>query len=240
MLLKVDSISSFSWCLRNVQLDNKHLYSGDVVIAPNGDIVMVGRADKVNNDLDNIFLLRVTNAGSVTWMRSYGVPNYNHLGDELAVGSDHFVWAGPMNTNDGPYLYVAKFNLDGDLIASRRWALDFYEHVKGLVVDSSDNILILSDATFLPDGFLVITVIKISPSLEILAKHSFRAEDGEQAFSILALSDGGYLVGGTSLTTSTNDYFNYLVKLEDDLTICGSLIEVEREFDAVGLASDLV
>ena len=43
---------------------------------------------------------------------------------------------------------------------------------------------------------------------------------------MVALEDGGYLIGAEAEQVSNTQYHALLIKLEEDLTACGSLVEV--------------
>ena len=180
--------------------------------------------DKADSTSDDTFLAKLNGAGSLEWWKSYGIPDSNFRAKDFALTPDGgFFFSLEVSTEtDG--VQLVKLDTYGNIVSQMNYTASHYEGVEDVDVDKDGNFVILGNFYLPPDsGGCYIT--KISPSFEMLARKAFSHENYLSCYNIKAQDDGSYFVGADAQRSSDYHFHPLLIKLEQDLTACGSLVD---------------
>ena len=113
-------------------------------MAPNGDIILGGSANKPNSGIYDAYLLKVSNEGVVQWLKTYGLSLSSLAPYQFSRTNDGYLWAVIMTEGTESSLFITKLNFDGNLISSKKYEALPGEYVMDMVVDTEGNIILLT------------------------------------------------------------------------------------------------
>jgi gliding motility-associated-like protein len=152
---------------------------------------------------------------TVAWDKTYGGKGYETLDDALKTEDDGFLLIGSTNSPVGNEVseagraqdfWVVRIDSTGKKLWDKRYSsgdndyndvcLAAVQNTEGylLVGEKNTGVNIYTDNPV--DGHRDIWVVQIRPSGEVIWEKSYGADGEDQAFSIVKLSDGDYIIGG--------------------------------------------
>lgn len=188
-------------------------FGKSVCETPDGGFIVTGLTNLYGND--DIYLIRTDANGDTLWTKAYG-DEYQDIGESVILSKDNgFIITGlaqkpPEHINSELLL---KIDANGDTV----W-VQTYGNGTGYDVKQTDDdgyIIVGDVCEDFPD--LDVNLLKTNSQGDMIWEKSIGGNNNDQGFSILQLSDGGYLVVGATSSESTENYDVYIIKTDPDI-----------------------
>ncbi len=200
-----------------------------LIQSKDGGFLLGGSSYSIDGDLtanygDQDFWLVKTDAiGNLLWQKSTGGNDVDvcysleedSLGNIYAAGTTNSV-SGLITSQHGNYdLSIVKFDSSGNTIWAKSFGGSNYETAQAMLIDSQNKIIIGGysrssngdvNSNF---GYSDSWIIEINETGNIVKQKNIGGSGGDNLFSILETSDGGYLFTSGS-TSSDTDIQNHL------------------------------
>ncbi|MBN2333962.1 hypothetical protein JXL21_00280 [Candidatus Bathyarchaeota archaeon] len=189
----------------------------DMVAATGGGFVLTGLTESTGAGGIDVYLVKITDGGSVLWERTYGGAN-DDRGFGLAECSDGgFIVAGVANRyTPDQKIYLVKTFSDGTLDWETQIGDSGYETSGGDIIALSDGYLIVGYIA--PSGGdSDVYLVKTDLSGVVEWTETYGGPDDDCGNSITALSGGGYAIAGFTYTGSDMDTYVIIVDSEGDI-----------------------
>jgi uncharacterized repeat protein (TIGR01451 family) len=159
------------------------------------------------------YIWKIDNNGNVTWKTT--INNFNSAFVSVALSPDGGYVAAGYAAESFPWdtakLYIAKFNATGGVVWEKKYSGSMPDYAFSIAATSSGG-YIVAGCTASDDGDVTghhgtaasydIWMMKLDGSGNIIWKKCFGGSGDEIAYSVIQLSDKGFVVAGTS---SSND-----------------------------------
>lgn len=201
----------------------------DIQCDSEGNVYITG---KFNNTLNingvsfesngswDMFLAKYSNNGEFLWCKVFGGPNSEAL-ISMKIKFDRVVLAGrfynftcidndTIFSQDGTDVFLAKFNLDGELINTLDIGGQGVDMISDLSIDSQGNIYIVGDfyqdihfgeTTFEAGDALGVYMAKYNPSFQLLWAYQMQGDDLKPGVKLSVSSSGDISVAGNFSST---------------------------------------
>ena len=201
-LLKVSDRGKYQWSYTYSDVPGSSIRIKDVTTSPDGGYLAVGFIEYEDAN-DDIFLLKVDEAGQEQWRKAFGIP-----GDDMAVAvdvlGDGYVITGNEDNPDGIFdrdMIVYRLDGNGNVVWDERVSTDQREVGNDILVTPEGNIFIVGAVSDNSDAALW----KFGPNGNPML---FRAKDmfgfGDEANAIIGLEDGSLVIAGFTEVNAFN------------------------------------
>ncbi len=186
-----------------------------------GGFIITGYTFVGENDCD-LWLIRTDNLGNIEWEKTYG-DSLEEVGYSVCQTSDGgFITVGySLSYATGADVFLLKTDDSGGV----EWTASFggSDWDRGDdVIQTMDGGYVLTGSTMSYGSTVQCLVIKTYATGDLEWECSIGdADHDEYGYSILQLSDGGFIVGGDERSLSTGVYNMLLVRLEPPSGACG-------------------
>ena len=193
---KIDTNGNF---ISNKVITSKYCRGNDIINTSDGGFAITGQID-LNTDLyDQILLAKFDTTGSLQWTKQYNEGS-GAIGHVLLQTDDKgYIIAGEYKA-PATVGYLVKTDSAGNI----KWSKKFTNAgaFNGLKKTKDHNYILLSEDN---------SVVKVDTAGNILWSKTFIGVSGQ---SILAVSDGSYLITGYNFSTSTFTTYGFILKLD--------------------------
>ena len=79
-IIKVTGDGDVEWSANiddTVPADDRAIYVRELSVTDEGDIIVMGDADRVGSSVHDTFLVKLSATGSLLWWKTYGIPGYD-------------------------------------------------------------------------------------------------------------------------------------------------------------------
>ena len=163
--------------------------------------------------------IKTDHAGNMQWNQTYGCSG-DDVGEQGIQTSDgNFVVTGITRILDWRgNAFIVKYNSGGDTLWTR--VFNAYPNEIGMrIVESSDGgFVVACSGTTGTVGTENILVLKTSIDGDLLWTKEIGGAGNEEAYGLVATSDGGFVISGFTTSFGSGDADAYLVKLNDSGT----------------------
>ncbi len=189
---------------------------------PDGGFIVAGHTQSLDADYSDALLLRTDAYGQVEWMRQYGEEDWDEGFSAVLPLEDGFLAVGAKahtGRQGEPDMYVVRTDASGNPLWEKTFGRSEFEP------DAASDVVRAHDGGFVVagnsqsgennDAFLV----KIDEQGNEVWRKVFGGDGGDNAVSIKATPDGGYVFVGSTSSYSAggrSDYDIYMVKLDGD------------------------
>ncbi len=229
-LLTTSSFSDAIWIIKLDANGNplwQKTFSGGVMNSiqetSDGGYLLAG-ASYNPTTLQDAWAMKLSSDGNIVWQKNYGanLPDSArtvHLldsGDFILVGSTRSFGAG---SND---VWVLKLDVDGNLIWQKTYGGNGNDWALGSDLTTDSGIVLAGYTDSFGAGMTDAWVVKLDLNGNITWQKTFGLANNDQAWSVVQIQDGGYIIGGyysifDQITLNTD---GWLMKLNSD----GSLV----------------
>lgn len=214
LLMKIDSVGELVW---------QHTYGGQedecanyVLQTFDGGYILSGWTKSFGAGADDIYLVKIDAAGEIEWSRTFGNEFYDKgyevrqtsdSGYVLVAGLDYFAHY-PVNA------FVVKTNSAGET----QWT----SIIGGSNADACNAITETEDGGFVIVGWTMsyglgrqdVYMVKIDSLGTVLWEKNYGGFEQDIGRSILLMPDGGFLVGGYTLSFGNGDEDVYIIRTD--------------------------
>lgn len=219
-VVKMDSTGQIEWqkCLGGTGYDE----AMDIKQTPDGGYVVVGSSDSNNGDLmennglEDTWIVKLDNDGSLIWQRVYGGSGTEKSHSLYCTSDGGFIVAGESFSNDGDVpdhlggtdYWILKLNFEGKIEWSRVFGGAGHEIAYDILPCRNGGYIVVGDSRStngdITDnhGGSDFWVIKLEAGGNIIWERSYGGSSDDYGEAIYETSDGGFLLAGQ--TTSTD------------------------------------
>ena len=181
------------------------------IISNDSNLIICG------NKNGNISVFKISKSGRGIWRNDVYAGNMSKAlsvvqspdGDLFICGSTYRNYV-----NTGKDILLIKTNDIGDTIWTKTYGSVDEDYGKNIMITSDGNLLI-AGATYGSDPFGDIVLLKIKMNGDTIWTKRYADQDQEVPFSLIEISDGGYLITGTNEDNS-NPRGLYLLKVNSN------------------------
>lgn len=194
ILFKFDSTGAELW--RQIYSGTNANY-GNSIVADGNDVVILGNTSNSGNGLNDVWLFKVSNAGSQLWSKNYGTTN-NEIGADLChVHNGGFLIVGNVEIGQQEYVYLVRTNNSGDTLWTRTLQSPGLSTVKiamnSIVELKGDSTFVLAGMSDVSYGNLTTIKVDMVGQITNIYESDALADAG---LEVVPTEDGGYMVLG--------------------------------------------
>ncbi len=161
-----------------------------------------------------------TNMLKADWPVIFGGSDYDEATAVIQTTDNYFVVCGytmSFGAGSGDF-YVAKLNQAGDQVwVDTYWGSDG-EYAEDIIETDDGGYAVIGYTGTYGAGNQDVWLVKLSISGELEWSRTYGGDHYEQGFSLKQTSDGGYIIGGTTMTFGTGLENFYLIKTDSSGT----------------------
>ncbi|TAJ43370.1 hypothetical protein CUJ86_10910 [Methanofollis fontis] len=166
---------------------------GGMTDTTDGKYLLCGREGNVDS-----FILKASEEGSAEWCKNYGV-SPGQSGEAVMETPDGYMIAGEAADS----IHIIHTDMEGNMTWERTVGNLFtWEGARSIAPGSDTTVMITGHTNATPNGDFDIFLMNVSLDGEILGETRYGGQGDESGQSVLKLSDGGYLIAGTTTTGS--------------------------------------
>lgn len=233
LLIKTDSYGEELWRKTYGGAYNDRGFS--ITIAANGDYILVGRTEMIDNEKGNVYLIRTDANGNLRWERNFGGSDTDVGNSVIEAANGDIVIAGETRsfatpnpnspTAPSPDVYFIKTNADGEVLVEKSYG-NLEQDIAYDLVETSEGNFVLTGVTTNRAQVYILSLDKEGKELWSKSYGSVRVDIG---YSIALTPDNGFIIVGEKEITDSRSQI-YLLKTDSQ----GEL-EFERLFGSFGL-----
>jgi uncharacterized delta-60 repeat protein len=163
-----------------------------------GGYVVAGETDSFGAGLLDIWILKLTSTGSVTWQKTYGGANNDHLrsiqqtsdGGYIVGGDTYSFGAGDVDA------WILKLASNGSVIWQKTYGGSGYDWASAVQETSDGGYMVAGDSASFSETGVHVWVFKLNSNGSTAWQKIFERSSGDYAYCIRGTSDGGYIVAG--------------------------------------------
>lgn len=197
-------------------------YAKKIIQTQDGGYIVGGETYSLNGDIignhggSDYWMIKISSTGTLEWQKTFGGSNYEHADDLIQTSDGGYIFLGSSSSNNGNVslnygyddIWVVKLSVDGTIEWQKNYGgtdPDFGHTIK----QTNDNGYIIAGTTYSNNidvtennGATDCWILKLN-SLGVLEwQNNFGGTNQESARDIIQISDGSYLVTGS--TNSSN------------------------------------
>jgi len=166
-----------------------------------------------NNDL---WVLKLDEQGKIVWQKTYGSDQWDYAAAVLPLADGGCVVVGGTQSFgakdfDG---WALKLDPHGQVLWQKMIGGDKEDRFYAILLTADQNYLIAGATASFGAGSSDVWVVKLNPAGQILWQKTYGGKSEDKAFSIQAVSDGGYLVLAHSQSFGPGASDAWLLKLD--------------------------
>ena len=181
---------------------------GRSVRAVSSGFIVGGGTSSFGHGYDDFYLIRTNSAGDTAWTRTYG-----GVGGEVAFGTrptpdGGFVMCGATGSFGVGYssMYVVKTNGNGDTLWTNTYGGDRADLGYGVEVALDGGLVMIGATASFGAGEYDIYLVKTDPYGALEWDQTYGGAMADQGFSVRPVSDGGYLIAGTTASYGSGKF----------------------------------
>jgi hypothetical protein len=178
---------------------------------------LIGTTNSFGSGLVNSWLIITDLNGNLMWNQTY-----NGIGQSIAVSliqtaDKGYAFAGYTYSLDeegsGPYIWLAKTDFYGNLEWNQTYK-DLGEAYAYSVIQTIDGGYALAGGYNVPSGGVEGWLCKIDSAGKLLWNRTYGESGNDQLNTVIQSSDGGYILGGSTASSSSGPYMLELIKTD--------------------------
>ncbi|MEO0180271.1 MAG: delta-60 repeat domain-containing protein [candidate division WOR-3 bacterium] len=224
LVMRMASDGSLIWSKTYGAAYMEHPYS--IIQNSDGGYTVVGETNSIGAGFSDFLVLRLGSDGSVLWARTFGGENEEEAWSAIETPDGRLVVAGWTDSygagNDD--LLILKLNPDGSPIWTKTLGGIGDERAFSVAQAHDGGYVVAGWTGSFGAGGTDFLVVKLGQDGSLIWAKTFGGNRNDWAQSIVATSDGGYLVSGTTFSFGADSSDALMIKLGPD----GSLIWARR------------
>jgi len=241
------SNDSYAWVVK-IDVDGKVLWNrtyggnGDnafrsVVATSEGDYVCAGYKNSIGDGDYRVWLVKIDENGTLLWSDTYGGTG-SGLGCALTMAEDGYVIAGETHSfgNGDGKAFIVKTDLNGKLLWQRAYGGQKFDSVDSIIPASSGGYVVAGFTFSFGKGQRNIWIFNVDDSGNVLWSRTQGRQGFQEAFSIVEVTKGQYIVAGMTNSIGNGKYDYYIIEMNVSRTNNSSVERVLLSYGLVVLA----
>ncbi len=216
LILKIDQNGAILWGWTFGDVNQDECYS--IIQTPDGGFALAGWTTSFGAGAADLLVLKLNPDGSLAWARTFGGANNDYSRSIIQTPDGGFALAG-WTTSFGAGaadLLVLKLNPDGSLAWARTFGGASYEWAYS-INNTADGDYVVTGETFSfgmgDDDFIM---LKLAPDGSLIWARTFGRTKGDEAFSVIQTSDGGYVFAGWAEFFALGNWDFLVLKVDEN------------------------
>ena len=193
-----------------------------ILLTEDGGYIVSGYTDSFGSGESDYWILKLTSSGDIEWQRTYGGRSSEYPTRTFDRTSDggYIVagWSGSFS-DERSRIWILKLTSSGDI----RWQRTDYGSLAdwgGQIQETSDGGYIVAAKTeSFGAGFYSGWILKLKSNGDIEWQHTYGGNNMDSVAYIQEISEGGYIVGGSTASFGTGGWDLWMLKLSPKGTI---------------------
>jgi len=189
-----------------------------IIQTPDGGYAVIGATDSFGpwQGIPNIWLLRLDSGGGVIWDRTYGGAGWDEAYCIEMTGDGGFIITGSTNSYGQGYddVYLIKTDSSGEAEWERTFAEYDYDQGYKVRQTSDGGYIIAGHTQVLGSGNGEVYLIKTDADGDESWSRTYGGDAFEEGFSLDITDDGGYLIGGVTLSIGSGQQDMLVMKTD--------------------------
>lgn len=217
-LTKLNSALSIVW---SIVVGDSRFREGNALITTNDGGFLIAATEQYvvgSSDID-MAAIKVSSGGSLVWERTFGTSSAES-GRGIALTNDGgYVMCGSSNsdgssaTSDSNML-VVKFASDGTWQWKDTFNADSLDDIANSIVQNSNGDISFTGTYPINSNLSRLIHVILSSSGQVKFSNLYGTLVNNEGYSIQTTTDGGYVIAGTTFSSSTNSEDAYLIKTD--------------------------
>jgi hypothetical protein len=181
-----------------------------------GGFIIGGGTSSFGAGYEDFYLIRTDENGDTLWTRAYGGP-----GGESAFGArqtpdDGFVLCGATGSFGVGYssMYVVKTNYYGDTLWTNTYGGAKADMGYGIEVALDGGLIMVGSTASYGAGDYDIYLVKTDPYGAVEWEKNYGGTQSDQGYSVRPVSDGGYLIAGTTASYGKGQFDGLAIRTD--------------------------
>lgn len=165
----------------------------------------------------DIYLVKTDSNGDTQWTRTYGGSNSDQAYSVQQTNDGGYIIGGRTDSfGAGGYdAYLVKTDADGDTVWTRTFGGSDGDWVESICQTDDGGYVAAGRVNWICGQDVGnIYLIKTNQDGDSLWTRSYGGDYGDYGYSVEQTSDGGFIIGGSSSSFTTDPYIGYLVKTD--------------------------
>jgi len=184
-------------------------------VCPDGGIIITGNTENEETGCSDGWVLKLDLLGEPEWSRNYGGPDRDDF-RSIGLSTDGgYILAGRTESFDDNtyYGWVVKLDSDGGVEWEKTFGGVEWDEFRSVGVCNDGGFIVVgsteSEGAGSGDGW----VVKLDSDGGVEWEKTFGGSDLDVFWSMDVCSDGGFIIAGTTMLSSENTYYGWVVKL---------------------------
>ena len=212
-VLKLTSTGSVSWQKTYGGDDYDLAYS--IQQTSDGGFIVAGVTDSYGSGSRDIWVLKLTSTGSVSWQKTYGGDDYDLAYSIQQTSDGGFIVAGVTDSyGSGVYdIWVLKLTSTGSVSWQKTYGGSSNDYARSIQQTSDGGFIVAGVTDSYGSGVYDIWVLKLTSTGSVSWQKTYGGANTDQANSIQQTSDGGFIVAGVTNSDGAGSYDIWVLKL---------------------------
>jgi len=226
-VLRLDENGNIKWQKAYGGSSYENLHA--VTVAPNGDIVVVGRAESFGAGGDDFWVLRLDENGNIKWQKAYGGSSTD-IAEAVAIADNgDIIVAGWTNSfGAGDYdVWVLRLDENGNVKWQKAYGgSDSDGAIDVTIADNGDIIVAGWTYSFGVEGTDDIWILRLDENGNIKWQKAYGGNNSDGAEAVVVTENGDIIVAGWTNSFGVGDYDLLVLKLDENGNVPTSVLTV--------------
>ncbi len=219
LLLKTYSNGTLQWS-KTFDIAGDDDFGYVVRQTPDGGFAVAGYSYvEVNSAWStDAFLIKTDANGNLQWNQTYGGLDYEYVFSMVVTSDGGYALAGHIEDQNNNVMLIKTYP-NGTMAWTQFYNATESSYCYSIAATSDGGYalagLIFSDSTYSADAYL----IKTYSNGTVAWNQTYGGANDEYGYSVLVSGDGGYVIGGYTLSSATHSYDLLLLKASSDGTL---------------------
>jgi hypothetical protein len=212
-LVKTDSLGDTLWTKTWGGTDNDRAYSIDET--QDGGYIMTGSTRSFGSGNWDVYVVRTNQTGDTLWTRTFGSTDWDwgYFIEETSDGG--YILTGyttPIDSGDAD-VFLVRMDIFGNTLWTKTYG-DTLDDVGFAVRETRDGGYIITGVWSYTLGLEEIYLIKTDSMGDTLWTKKHGGPNSDFGYSVQETQDGGYIIGGETISFGSGSYDIYLLKTD--------------------------
>lgn len=183
-----------------------------------GGYLIAGESAIISAPNNDILLIKTDSSGNSVWQRLYSSGYPANFGNIQQTIDNGYILVGSTLSNGSVYsdVWVIKLNSIGNVDWQNVYDNSDNEYGRAIQQTSDGGYIIAANAFYNISEYSNIWVIKLNSAGSISWQRLYGGAYGEYSYAIEQTTDGGYIVGGTTISFGAGNKDIWLLKLDNN------------------------
>jgi uncharacterized delta-60 repeat protein len=228
LILTLDSSGTVLWSKRYGGPYND--MPSSIQQTTDGGYVVAGRTGSYGGGGDNFWIIKLNSNGAVEWEKTYGGTSNDFANSIQQTTDGGYIVVGRTDSFARKYnVWALKLNSDGSVQWEKSYGGNTFDNGKSVQQTTDGGYIIAGNTTSYGAGSNDAWIMKLNSNGGVLWAKAYGGISSDHANSIQQVSDGGYIVAGTTRSFGAGLDDAWILKLEP-----GGSVQWSKSYGGIG------